>query len=243
MKKLLSTILLAAFTSTVVLQDLALATAQRSMYTLAVLRLDTTGRITEEQAATLTERLQSELQRTGVFEMMARGDIEATLQRVNFSEIGCSDIDCAVQAGRNLGAQVVVNGSIRKVGSLYFIDVNMVHVGSGQAVQSAKEEFDGDFNRLKSHMTTIARRLVGMPAPGAMQTVAKQEAAEAAPAERAATPPGGARQEGGTNYLVIGLIAAGAVGAGVLASTTGDKDKKEPGPGKELPLPPGFTTP
>lgn len=244
MRRLLVIILLATFSSTIVLQDLALATVQRSLYTMAVLRLDTTGRISGEQAATLTERLQSELQKTGIFEVMERAEVEATLQRVNFSEVGCSDLECAIQAGRNLGTQVVVNGSIRKVGSLYFIDVNMVHVGSGQAVQSAKEEFDGDFNRLKNYMTAIARKLIGAPTPGTVQTVAKQEAAEAAPAESAAEPQVGPPQAGGRNLLVIGLVAAGAVGAGVLVSSAiGDKNKEGNGTGKELPLPPGFTTP
>lgn len=244
MKRILSMVLLAAFTGTILLQDLVLAGQKAASYTLAVLQLDATGRTSTEEAATLTERLQSELQRTGIFEVMARNEIEATLQRVNFSEVGCSDLDCAIQAGRNLGTQVVVNGSVRKVGSIYFIDLAMVHVGSGQVVQSVKEDFDGDFNRLKSYMTMVARKLIGAPTTSEMKAVSKQEAAEAAPAETAATPQIGRPDGGGRNFLVIGLIAAGAVGAGVLVSKAAADDKKDGnGTGQVLPLPPGFTTP
>lgn len=246
MKKALSVILLCAFTGTVLLQDLAFA-GKRAQYTLAVLQFDSNGKLSESETSMLTERLQNELQKTGVFELMDRATVENTLQRVSFSEVGCNDLDCAVQAGRNLGAQVVVNGSVRKVGSLFFLDVNMVHVGSGQSVNSVKEDFDGDFDRLKSYMATVARKLIGAPSGGA-QVVSQQEAAE--PASGGYGEPIGFNdnQGGGTNFLMIGLIAAGAVGAGVLISKAANKDdgnnnNNNNNNGTVLPAPPGFPTP
>jgi len=239
MKKVLAVILLGAFTGTILLQDLAMAADKRGQYTLAVLMFETNGRISGGEATLLTERLQTELQKTGVFELMDRASVAATLERVSFSEVGCSDLDCAVQAGRNLGAQVVVNGSVRKSGSLYFIDVNMVHVGSGQAVNSVKEDFDGDFDRLKNYMSAVARKLVGVPNSNEMQSVSRQEAAEADAGE-----PIGINEDGrgGTNFFMIGLIAAGAVGAGVLISKAAGKDGDNNGNGNGagLPRPPNF---
>ncbi len=244
MKKILSIVLLGAFTANILLQDAVWAETKRSQYTLAVLLFDTNGRLSESEATMLTDRLQYELQKTGVFELMDRITIEETFQRVNFSEAGCSDLDCAVQAGRNLGAQVVVNGSVRKVGSVYFIDVHMIHVGSGQAVNSVKEDFDGDFDRLRGHMATVARKLIG--AQGAMQSVSRQEAAESSTTEYEPVLKESGEDEGGTNFLVIGLIAAGAVGAGVLIANAAKDDGNGgggAGNGTILPLPPGFTTP
>jgi TolB-like protein len=247
MKKALSAILLCAFTGTVLLQDLAFA-GKRTQYTLAVLLFDSNGRLTDSETTMLTERLQTELQKTGVFELMDRRMIESALQRVSFSEVGCSDLDCAVQAGRNLGAQVVVNGSVRRSGSLYFLDVNMVHVGSGQAVNSVKEDFDGDFDRLKAYMATVARKLIGAPAANT-QTVSRQEAAQPRSRDDYEEPIGiNEGGGGGTNFLMIGLIAAGAVGAGVLISkAAGDKNNdnnnNNNNNGSVLPGPPGFPTP
>lgn len=249
MKRTLSIILLCAFVSAIVLQDLAFAD-KRAQYTLAVLLFDSNGKLSESETSMLTERLQSELQKTGVFELMDRSIVESTLQRVSFSEVGCSDLDCAVQAGRNLGAQVVVNGSVRKVGSQFFLDVNMVHVGSGQSVNSVKEDFDGDFDRLKGYMATVARKLIG--AQAGVQSVSRQEAAEPTNDDYNNREPigindGGSR--GGTNYLMIGLIAAGAVGAGVLISKAANKDDNGGNNGggnnngTKLPGPPGFPTP
>lgn len=243
MKRTLSIILLCAFVSTIVLQDLAFA-GKRTQYTLAVLLFDSNGKLSESETSMLTERLQTELQKTGVFELMDRSTVESTLQRVSFSEVGCSDLDCAVQAGRNLGAQVVVNGSVRKVGSLFFLDVNMVHVGSGQSVNSVKEDFDGDFDRLKGYMATVARKLIG--AQAGVQSVSREEAAE--PASDYSEPIGinDGGSGGGTNFLMIGLIAAGAVGAGVLISKAANKDDNGGNNGggnnngTQLPGPPGF---
>jgi len=243
MKRTLSIILLGAFVSTITLQDLAFAD-KRTQYTLAVLLFDSNGKLSESETSMLTERLQIELQKTGVFELMDRSMVESTLQRVSFSEVGCSDLDCAVQAGRNLGAQVVVNGSVRKVGSMYFLDVNMVHVGSGQSVNSVKEDFDGDFDRLKSYMATVARKLIG--AQAGVQSVSRQEAAEPTSDDYNNEPIGinDGGSGGGTNFLMIGLIAAGAVGAGVLISKAANKDDNNNGGGNNngsiLPGPPGF---
>jgi TolB-like protein len=244
MKKALSAILLCAFTATVLLQDLAFA-GKRTQYTLAVLLFDSNGKLTDSETSMLTERLQVELQKAGVFELMDRATIESSLQRVSFSEVGCNDLDCAVQAGRNLGAQVVVNGSVRKSGSLFFIDVNMVHVGSGQAVNSVKEDFDGDFDRLKGYMATVARKLIGAQTTGA-QTVSRKEAAEPTGGDNYEEPVGiNEGSGGGTNFLMIGLIAAGAVGAGVLISKAaggnGDNNNNNNNNnGTTLPAPPSF---
>lgn len=245
MKKALSVILLCAFTCTIMLQDLAFAD-KRTQYTLAVLLFDSNGKLSDSETTMLTERLQTELQKTGVFELMDRNMVESTLQRVSFSEVGCSDLDCAVQAGRNLGAQVVVNGSVRKSGSLYFIDVNMVHVGSGQAVNTVKEDFEGDFDRLKSYMATVARKLIGAQA-ASTQAVSQQEAAEPTSGRYEEEPIGFSDSgNGGTNYLLIGLIAAGAVGAGVLIANAGggggDNNNNNNNNGSVLPAPPGFPT-
>src|SRR5574342_933823 len=147
------------------------AVEPRAQYTLAVLPLEASGRITPEEASILTERLVAELERIGTFIVTPLNTVIATLAN---GGAGCNTVECGVQAGKQLTTQLVVNGSVRKVGQLYFIEAQMIHVNSSQVVQRVSEDFDGDFQRLQNLMPTVARKLVGKSASsrstGAMST-------------------------------------------------------------------------
>jgi TolB-like protein len=232
-------------------------------YSLAVLSLEATGRISTEEAAMLTDRLSTELGKTGAFNLIDRSVIESTLQSAGLSEVGCSTVDCAMQAGKALTAQLVVTGSVRKVGPMIFIETQIIHVSSGQVVQKVSEDFDGDVNRLLNHMRGIARKLVGgaSPSTSSARPVSVTESSQ----ELTTTEYAGANQDysgdtsdttengsrdtemkrGSNKLLIFGLVAAGAVGAGVLISQSRNKDG---GDGKDdgqnnlpdLPGPPQF---
>jgi hypothetical protein len=179
---------------------------------------------------------------------------------------GCSSLECGVQAGQQLATQLVVNGSVRKVGQLYFIEVQMIHVNSGQVVQRASEDFDGDFTRLQNRMTAVARKLVGKPtapnnavtAPPSQEMTATEHSDAAfsgqtdAPSNNSNTSDTADtsntteyRSGGGSKILIYGLVAVGAAGAaiGITQLTKGSDNKNETKPpvnGGNLPNPPSF---
>lgn len=269
--------LLIALMSSIVLQDAVIASpgkkgarenaGPRAQYSLAVLPLEATGRISAEEAAALTDQLRAELMRTQLFTVLEQATVEATLQNGGLPETGCSTIECGTQAGRLLAAQLVVNGSVRKVGQLFFIEVQMIHVNSGQLVQKVNEDFDGNIEQLKSHIRVIARKLVGKSGSSSSSSVkpvsTTQPAQELTPAEQSAAAPEmsetettpqtpqesaantGEVKRGSNKLLLFGLVAAGAVGAGVLISQAAGKDDgaKDNKPGNNsanLPTPPAF---
>jgi TolB-like protein len=226
-----------------------------AQYTLAVLPLEISGRITAEEGTTLTNRLAAELARTGIFIVTDQSAVQSTLQAAGLPLTACSSVDCGMQAGKLLATQLVANGSIRKVGQLYFVEVQLLHSNSGRVVQNVNEDFDGDVRQLLNFMTTVARKLVGKSA--AAETAG---AVSAAPEQSGMTmsndtygggssgstpaPTSEVRSGGGNKFLYIGLAAVGAAGAVYgITQLTKDSDGKnngKTGPSTDLPNPPRF---
>lgn len=260
MKKVISLILLPAFIFTIVLQDLAYAgpeslpsDAESRVYSLAVLDLEPGGRISVADAGKITDRLRQELQATGLFELMSEDQIVSGLSSSTLLETGCSTTECAVEAGKLLGVKLVANGTINKIGPLYFVEVRLVHVKSGQVVQTVKEEIDGDFKKLEASIPAVTKRLVGYASANATanQPTASEQEQEAVPVENSEstteastegrTAPNENKSKTGKTLLVAGLVAVG-IGAGIFAAKTIGKDDTGNGGGDPgaLPSPPTF---
>jgi TolB-like protein len=230
------------------------AVGPRAQYTLAVLPLEASGRITADEANLLSERLAIELEKTGAFIATPQTTIAMTLPNGGAS---CSTVACGVQAGKQLAVQLVVNGTVRKVGQMYFVETQIIHINSGQVVERASEDFDGSFNQLQNLMATVARKLVGKSSSSSGATTASSESS---PQEMTTTEYGGAGafdeantssgntteyRRGGNKVLIYGLVAVGAVGAavGITQLTKGSdnkNDSKPPTTGGNLPNPPSF---
>lgn len=241
------------------------AAGPAAQYTLAVLPLEISGRIAVEEGAALTSRLTAELAATGIFIITDQSFVESTMQTAGLSGTGCSSVECGMQAGKLLSTQLVVNGSIRKVGQLYFIEAQMIHSNSGQVIQKVSEDFDGDFERLLNFMGPVARKLVGKSATSRTASNMSEMQSASAPEKSGMTSSGdtyggdssgNAPSEGrpvqtnevrnGSNkFLYIGLAAVGAAGAvfGIaqLTKDSGNKnDGGKTGPSTDLPNPPRF---
>jgi TolB-like protein len=224
------------------------AVGSGAQYTLAVLPFDASGRITTAEAGLLSARLAAELEQLGVFMVTPQSTVNAALPN---GGAGCGTVPCGVEVGKQLAVKLVVNGSVRKVGQIYFVETQMIHVNSGQVVERANEDFDGDFAQLQNRMANVARKLVGKSsffdgdvATGAMTAT---DYSGATSGEAGAASGKSAEYRSGSNkFLIYGLVAVGAVGAavGITQLTKGSDNKnnntKPPATGSELPDPPVF---
>jgi hypothetical protein len=265
MKKVITLVVLLAFASTIILQDVMAAgprvnepASAGAKYSIAVLELESIGRISTSDAGRLTEILRSEFGGAGIFEVMSKSQLETALQGAGLSMMGCSTIDCALLAGRAAATKLVTFGSISKTSSTYDLEVQLVHVKSGQVVQSVRESFDGDFGALEAHMTTVAQKLMGTPrgpnpTAGSMagQESSRQTAAESSWETPASEASSGDNKDyrdnegSGNKALILGLAAVGLVGGGILISQAIKDDgtnnnNNPPPPGGTLPNPPTF---
>ncbi|MDZ7343724.1 MAG: hypothetical protein ONA90_04330 [candidate division KSB1 bacterium] len=261
-------LLLMVFGSAVTLQKTVIASplpnglpsvaTPRAQYSLAVLPLSASGRISADEAAKLTSQLYSALKNTGIFIMTDQSTVEAAMVSVGLAESGCSTVECGVEAGKLLSTQLVVNGSVRQVGQMFFVEVQMIHVTSGQIVQKVSEDYDGDINGLTQVMgTSVVRKLVGTSASSRStravssteptQKLSPTEYGSVSPESETMEPdaPTEVKRGGSGKFLILGLVAAGAVGAGIyLAQSSGKNDTNNGNgpnnPSTDLPNPPRF---
>ena len=172
----------------------------RSKMSIAVLELDDQG-ISAAEAGSLTERLRSELFKTGMFEVLERAKMEEVLKEQGFQQTGaCATTECAVEVGRLIGVERMVAGSVGKVGATFSVDIRTINVETGAIMKASTRDFTGRIDDLlRRLMPEVARELAGL-AP---------------------------EKKGGRTglWIALGVLAAGGGVAAVLLTTD-----KPPGP-------------
>ncbi|MDP8207084.1 MAG: PEGA domain-containing protein [Candidatus Electryonea clarkiae] len=98
---------------------------------IAVLDLDLGGGVPESYRQPLSDRLRQELFKTGRFTLVERNQMETILEQQRFQMSGCTSDECAVEAGKLLGVERIVAGSISKVASLHTISLRMINIETG----------------------------------------------------------------------------------------------------------------
>lgn len=150
--------------------------------TIAVMDFEARG-VSQTEVAALSDRLRNELFRLEKFQVVERGMMETILTEQDFQLTGCTSDECLVEVGQLLGAQMMVGGSISKVGDMYTASARMVDVETSQVVMVADYDLEGRINdMLTIGMRALAIRLGGdekappptveerlpTPAPGAL---------------------------------------------------------------------------
>lgn len=122
--------------------------------------IDLEGRgISIYEAQSLSDRLRSELVRTGKVTVVERGVMEQILAEQDFQSLGCTTDECAVEVGQLLGVTYMLAGSVGKVGTTFTIDLRKVNVESGKIESSIIRNYRGAIDGLLDEMGRIAREL------------------------------------------------------------------------------------
>lgn len=125
---------------------------------IAVLNLEGRG-ISEDEAATLSDRLRGHLVNTRVFVVLDRGKMENILKEQGFQQTGCTITECAVRAGRILNVQKMVAGSIGKIGKKYTIHIEMIEVETSRIERSFDKDHEGPIEGLLEPLQVLAQEL------------------------------------------------------------------------------------
>lgn len=175
--------------------------------TVAVLDFEGRG-ISQLEAATLTDRLLSELANTNAVILVERNQMQEILEEQGFQQSGCTTAECAAEVGALLGVQFMVSGSIGKIGNSYTIDAKMFSVETGATEKTVSKTYKGEVDGLITEIEITAWELVDLQPPE--ELVARQKAGVPTPV--VAEKKGGG---GRLLWIVLGLAAAGG-GAYVL---------------------------
>jgi TolB-like protein len=137
---------------------------------IAVLNLESVG-VSKTESITLTDRLRSELVKTGAFTIIERSEMDDILKEQGFQLSGCTSDECAVEAGRLLNVSHICAGSIGKVGALYTVSVRLIDVETGEILKSVTEDSRGSVeNVLTTSMRNVALKLSGRMASSGILT-------------------------------------------------------------------------
>ncbi|UCH10683.1 MAG: hypothetical protein JSU61_01980 [Fidelibacterota bacterium] len=133
----------------------------------AVLDLEGRG-ISALEAATLTDRMRSEMVKTGAVTVVERGQMQQILSEQDFQMTGCTSDECAVEIGQMLGITKMIAGSIGKIGSTYTVDLRTIDVASGAIENTMTRDYRGEIDGLITEIEHISWELVGLVHPDEM---------------------------------------------------------------------------
>ena len=190
-------------------------------YTVAVLDFEGRG-ISKLEAATLTDRLSSELANTNAVILVERGQMSEILDEQGFQQSGCTSAECAAEVGALLGVKNMISGSFGKLGNTYTIDAKMFSVESGATIKTVSKSYKGEIDGLITEIEILAWEILGLTAPE--QLIAKQKMPQGAVA---AVAPA---KKGGTKWWLWGGLLLVAGGGAALAMAGDDAPAVLPEP-------------
>ena len=190
-----------------VLNEETAAELASGKYTVAVLDFEGRG-ISKLEAATLTDRLSSELANTNAVILVERGQMSEILNEQGFQQSGCTSAECAAEVGALLGVKNMISGSFGKLGNTYTIDAKMFSVESGATIKTVSKSYKGEIDGLITEIEILAWEILGLTAPE--QLIAKQKMPQGAVAAVAPAKKGGTKW-----WLWGGLLLVAGGGAAV----------------------------
>ncbi|MFC1481592.1 CsgG/HfaB family protein [Candidatus Neomarinimicrobiota bacterium] len=192
---------------------------------IAILDLDGRG-ISKFEAESLTDRLRSEMVKTGRITVVERGQMEQILSEQDFTTLGCTSDECAVEVGQLLGVTRMLAGSIGKVGSTFSLDIRTIDVTTGEIFNSITRDYRGEIDGLLVQMGLIAREVVDLEAPQLSPTPL-QAVAPAIVEHQPTTTPTASKGGFKLKWLAYGAIAIGGGYLGYMALTETDEPASE----------------
>jgi len=117
---------------------------------IVVLPLNAFG-VSPTESSALTNRLTTELFKTGLYDVVERNKIKDILDEQGFQLSGCTTSECLVEAGKLLNVELMLGGSISKVGKLFSLEVRIIDVEPARILSVASVDIKGDIGDVMMH--------------------------------------------------------------------------------------------
>ncbi len=154
-KWILTAVLLFSFFSVMTAQE-------NQKLRIAIIDFSTTGGLSEQETVILSKRLNSMLVRTNAFIVLERGKMDEILKEQGFQQLGCTTTECAVEVGKLLNVQKIINGFIGKIGKTYTIDISLMDVETAQIEKSFVQDYKGEIDGLLDIMESISLEIAAI---------------------------------------------------------------------------------
>lgn len=137
---------------------------------LAVLTIESVSEQDQDTAARLTDTVRNELAKSTSYSVMDRSSMITKLRDRSQSLMHCSTKECAIEAGRILGVQAVVVGSLGKVGKTAYLSLLRINIKTRAIEFAVEDKCPGETEALLLAGAQTAHKLMGALAiklPGA----------------------------------------------------------------------------
>ena len=181
--------------------------------TVAILDFEGRG-INQMEAATLTDRLMSEMVSTDAVIMVERNQMAEILEEQGLQQSGCTSAECAAEVGALLGVQNMVSGSFGKLGNTYTIDAKLFSVETGATIRSSSKTYKGEVDGLLPIIQIVGWELVGLQAPADLLVLAGGAAPEPVKAPKEPRKP----MSKGMKRILWATLILGGGGYGAYAA-------------------------
>jgi TolB-like protein len=131
---------------------------------------DLTGQgIDQTSVQIISDRLRSEVFKTGACTVLERETMQQILREQGFQQSGCTSDQCMVEIGQLLGVTHMVAGIVGKIGIMYTISVRMIDIKTGKIVYSDNIDCKCQIEDvLTGSVATIARKIANSISPVAI---------------------------------------------------------------------------
>ena len=142
---------------------------------IGVMDLDASGLSVEAKKA-LSDRLRTELFNTGRFSVMERNKMDEILKEQGFQQTGCTSNECVVEAGRLLGVDRMISGSVGKVGAIYTVSLRMIDIETGRIMLTKTEDCNCPIEKvLTTSLRNVALKMAGLSSDSKTMPVVRKE--------------------------------------------------------------------
>ena len=171
--------------------------------TLAVLDLQALE-VPQSYSIILTDRIRHEIFQTAKYIVLERSVMDEIFKEYGFQESGCVSSECLVEAGRLLGVEYMVAGSLSKIGNLYTIVLRMIEVETGTVVATSIADLEGPIERVAVESTHEAvLKLIAPSAEPQIQVII--------PTQQVSNSQGGSTKKETTSWVILLSIVVGIV--------------------------------
>lgn len=117
---------------------------------IGILDLEGIG-ISQVEALGLTKRLRTELFRTSRFVILERDRMKEIFSEQGFQQSGCTSSECLIEAGKVLNMQMMVGGSVSKIGKYFSIELRLINIETGEIVSVSTVDIKGNIGEVLIH--------------------------------------------------------------------------------------------
>ncbi|MBI4368712.1 MAG: hypothetical protein HY547_00630 [Elusimicrobia bacterium] len=129
--------------------------AQVNKPQVAVVEFEGQG-ISPMEAVAITNFFRSALVNTNTFRVIDRSNVDKILTEQKFQQTGCTSAECAVQIGKILNVERMLTGAVNFFKGLYFLNVKITNVETGEVTASYDGQSDNALN-----MRDVAENMAG----------------------------------------------------------------------------------